>query len=189
MTKRIGTLCLALLLALGAAACGSRPMQKAEELAETLLPDMTPEVTASAAPETAVPSASPALADTVTTRDVLDAVRDVDPDAMENPVRTYLAAAKVLSFCQAGGPEKGDFEKDVRDYLAAMDGDQRAAFRKSAQSVLELAQRIAKGDVEPDELEQNLSDYDGDWRDIDPVTFQHENLKTFADALTKDDQA
>ncbi len=184
MMKRILCMALALVLALGAAACGSRPMQKAEETVESLIPDMTPEVPASAAPETAMPSATPTMESSLTTRDVLDSIRDVDPDAMDNPVATYLAAARVLTFCEAGGPTKADFAQDVRDYFADMDDDRRATFEKSARSVLELAQRIAKGDVEQDELERNLADADDDWRNIDPVTFQHENLKTFVDALT-----
>ena len=184
MMKRILCMALAMLAVLSLAACGSRPMQKAEETVESLVPDMTPEVTASAVPESAMPSATPAMESSLTTRDVLDTIRDVDPDAMDNPAATYLAAARVLTFCQDGGPAGPDFEKDVRDYFAGMDDDRRAAFEKSARSVLELAQRIAKGDVEPDELEQNLSDTGDDWRSIDPVTFQHDNLKTFVDALT-----
>ena len=184
MMKRILCMALTLIAALSLAACGSRPMQRAEETVESLVPKMTPEVTASAAPETTMPSASPAMDNDLTTRDVLDSIRDVDPDAMDNPAATYLAAARVLTFCQEGGPAGPDFEKDVQDYFKDMDEEHRAAFEESARSVLELAQRIAKGDVEPDELEQNLKDYGDDWKNIDPVTFQHENLKTFVDALT-----
>ena len=183
MMKRILCMALTLIAALSLAACGSRPMQKAEETVESLVPDMTPEVTASAAPETAMPSATPAMENELTTRDVLEAIRDTDPDAMD-PVKTYMAAASVLTFCQEGGPAKADFDKEVKDYFENMDDESRAAFEKSARSVLELAQRIASGDVEPDELEQNLKDSDSDWRNIDPVTFQHDNLKTFVDTLT-----
>ena len=184
MMKRILCFGMALVLALGLAACGSRPVQEAEEAVESLMPtdDLTNE-TMTPAVETPEMSGAPE-ARKLTTTDVLDSSRDAEPDELGTPVMTYAAAARVLAFCEDGGADRADFQQEVRSYFEKLDGEQRERFRKSAQAVTELAQRIAQGDVEQSELEQNLADTDTDWRDFDPVNFQHENLKKFVDALT-----
>ena len=184
MTKRILCLTLVLALALPAAACGSRPMQEMEEAVESVLP--TAEPTRETAPPIETPAATETPAETEqTVSDVLDAIRDAKPDEAATPVTTYLAAARVLLFCEAGGAQRQDFAQEVKDWVGRLDAGEREDFIASARAVAELAQRIAQGDVEQSELEENLAGSDTGWEDFDPVNFQHENLQRFVDVVTQ----
>ena len=169
MMKRI--LCAALMLTalLSLSACGDT-MRKAEDIVESVLPSMTvaptevPEAFSSVAPETPEPREADSVAD------VLNLIRDADPDGM---FMNYPAAAKVLTFCADGGTGRDTFERDVKAYFKTLDDAQREEFRAKFDSVMILAENIAKGDVEQSDLEK------ADLKDFDPVAFQHENLETF----------
>ena len=171
MMKR--TLCTALMLAamLSLAACG-RTARRAEEIVESVIPTMTaaptaaPEAFSSAAPETPDGHAAAPVTD------VLAAIRGCDVD--DAALMQYPAAAKVLTFCADGGTERNTFERDVKAYFNTMDDAQREEFRARFDSVMTLAQNIAKGDVEQTDLEQ-----DDDLKNFDAVNFQHENLEAF----------
>ena len=169
MMKR--TLCMALALAalFSLAACG-RTMRRAEEAVESILPTMTaapteqPEAFSSAAPETPNPKEAASVTD------VLNLIRDAEADGA---LMNYPAAAKVLTFCADGGTERDTFERDVKAYFKTLDDAQREEFRAKLDSVLTLAESIARGDVEQSDLEK------ADLKDFDPVAFQHDNLETF----------
>ena len=169
MMKRI--LCAALMLTalLSLAACG-RTMRKAEEIVESVMPSMTvtptnePEAFSSVAPEAPDPKEAASVTD------VLNLIRDADPDGM---LMNYPAAAKVLTFCADGGTERETFERDVKAYFKTLDDAQKEEFRAKLDSVLTLAESIARGDVEQSDLEK------ADLRDFDPVAFQHDNLEAF----------
>ena len=184
MNNRILCLTLALSLALPLAACGSRPMQEMEEAVESVLPTAEPvKETASPLPETPDVTMMPEEAD-LSVEDVLESIRDAKADEAGTAVMTYVAAARVLTFCQKGGAQRADFQQDVKAWIDRLDGEAREAFIASARAVAELAQRIAQGDVERSELEEHLADSDTDWEDFDPVSFQHENLQRFVDVVT-----
>ena len=167
MMKRI--LCAALMLA----ACG-RTMRKAEEIVESVMPSMTvtptaePEAFSSAAPETPDPHEAASVTD------VLNMIRDAENEDGAGVLMNYPAAAKVLTFCADGGTERETFERDVKAYFKTLDDAQKEAFRAKLDSVLTLAENIAKGDVEQSDLEK------AELKDFDPVAFQHDNLETFS---------
>ena len=172
MMKRF--LCMALIFSAlcSLAACG-RTMRKAEEIVESVMPSMTvpptaePDAFSSAAPETPDPHEAASVTD------VLNRIRDADPEDGAGVLANYPAAAKALTFCADGGTERDTFERDVKAYFKTMDDAQREEFRARFDAVMTLAENIAKGDVEQSELEKaNLKDFD-------PVAFQHENLETF----------
>ena len=172
MMKRI--LCAALMLTalLSLAACG-RTMRKAEDIAESMLPTMTaaptsePEAFSSVAPETPDPHEAASVTD------VLNMIRDAENEDGAGVLMNYPAAAKVLTFCADGGTERETFERDVKAYFKTLDDAQKEEFRAKLDSVLTLAENIAKGDVEQSDLEK------ADLKDFDPVAFQHDNLEAF----------
>ena len=185
MMKRFLCLMTALTLSLGLAACGSRTARDVREAVESVLPTVDP------ARETMTPAAeTPEISDMpredgLSVRDVMESIREAKPEELDTPVTTYAAAARVLTFCQEGGAKQSDFEQEVRDWVKGLSGEEREAFIASARAVSELAQRIAQGDVEQSELEEALADSDANWRDFDPVNFQHENLERFVEVVTK----
>ena len=172
MMKRF--LCMALIFAAlcSLAACG-RTMRKAEEIVESVMPSMTvtptaePEAFSSVAPETPDPHEAASVTD------VLSMIRDAEPEDGAGVLMNYPAAAKVLTFCADGGTKRETFERDVKAYFKTMDDAQKEEFRAKLDSVLTLAENIAKGDVEQSDLEK------ADLKDFDPVAFQHDNLETF----------
>ena len=198
--KRMLCVTLALVMVLALAACGSRPAQEAEDAVESMMPTMEP--TETDAMETMMPDASadpeangnfPHPDDAegdeeLSTRDVLDAIANVEDDGAGATLSTYAAAAKVLNFCKQGGPAKAGFRDEVKDYFQNMSAEKRTAFTAGYEAVVTLAQNIAKGDVEQSELEQNLTDAGVKLDPIDPVNFEHENLVTFAEAILSQTQ-
>ena len=178
--KRFLCMALALSALCSLAACG-RTMRKAEEIVESVMPSMTvppttePEAFSSVAPETPDPHEAASVTD------VLNTIRDAEPEDTAGVLANYPAAAKALTFCADGGTERDTFERDVKAYFKTMDDAQREEFRAKFDAVMTLAENIAKGDVEQSDLEK------ADLKDFDPVAFQHDNLemftKTVRDAL------
>ena len=175
--KRILCMALALAALCSLAACG-RTMRKAEEIVESVLPSMTmkpttePEALSSVEPETPDPHEAASVTD------VLNMIRDAEPEDAAGVLMNYPAAAKVLTFCADGGTERDTFERDVKAYFRTMDDAQREEFRTRFDSVMTLAENIAKGDVEQSDLEKT------DLKDFDPVAFQHDNLEAFSKTVT-----
>lgn len=119
--------------------------------------------------------------------DALDAIRDYDPDHVDSAVMRYAAAAKLLSFCKNTERAAEELKDEIRSYFKDMSDTEKADFRERYEDVAALAQSIARGDVEQSELDTMLKDADVKLEELDPVTFQHENLtdldETIRDAV------
>ena len=119
--------------------------------------------------------------------DALDAIRDYDPEHVDSAVMRYAAAAKLLTFCKNTERTAEDLKDEIRAYFKDMSDTEKADFRERYEDVAALAQSIARGDVEQSELDTMLRDTDVKLEELDPVTFQHENLtdldETIRDAV------
>ena len=95
----------------------------------------------------------------------------------------YSAAATLLNFCKAGGPDQDHFREDVKDYIDKLDDDGKEAFRGQYEAVSGLADQITKGDVTMEDTNAALVDADVTLEDFDPLAFEHAQLDAFNDAV------
>ena len=173
---------LMLALAMLLAGCGTmKPV-------ETTVPTEEPEMLETMPPEgseTVIPEAP--HVDETRVADALDAIRDYDPAHVDSAVMRYAAAAKLLNFCKNTERAAEDLKNEIRAYFKDMSDTEKADFRERYEDVAALAQSIARGDVEQSELDNMLRDADVKLEELDPVTFQHENLtdldETIRDAV------
>ena len=169
--KKLMTLMLVLTMVPVLAACGMRkPVETAAPTdmpAETAaMPEMTDDLT-----ETETPKAEGS-----DVADALNAIRDYDPENLDAAVMRYAAAAKVLTFCRDTEKSAAQLKDDIRAYFERMSVEEKAAFSARYEDVAELAQSIARGDVEQSELDTMLSDAHVQMEPVDPVNFAHQNL-------------
>ena len=181
--KKIMTLLLALAMVFALAACGDATRTDAST--ESAVPETT-DADATDTPVEDVPEAVesmvPQMSD-ITVKDVLDRVHDYHEETVGSSLQLYSAAATLLNFCKAGGPNQERFAEDVKDYVDKLDDDAKAAFQKQYEAVAQLADGITKGDVTMDEVNSALVDTDTSLEDFDPLAFEHEQLDAFNDAV------
>ena len=181
--KRITTLLLALVLVFALAACGT--MTGTDAATESTMPETTDAAATDTpiedAPE-AVESMVPQMSD-ITVKDVLDRVHDYHNETAGSSLQLYSAAATLLNFCKAGGPNQENFQQDVKDYIDKLDADAKEGFRAQCEAVTGLAEQITKGDVTMDDVNGVLVDSDVSLEDFDPLAFEHEQLDAFNAAV------
>ena len=181
--KRIVTLLLALVMVFALAACGD--MTKPDAAEESAMPETT-DAAATDTPVSVVPEAVESMVpqmNDITVKDVLDRVVDYHEATAGSSLQLYSAAATLLNFCKAGGPNQESFQQDVKDYVGKLDADAKEAFRGQYEAVAGLADQITKGDVTMDEVNGVLVDTDASLEDFDPLAFEHAQLDAFNDAV------
>ena len=181
--KKLMTLLLALAMVFALAACGDAT--KTDAATESAVPETT-DAAATDTPIEDVPEAMESMVpqmNDITVKDVLDRVHDYHEETVGSSLQLYSAAATLLNFCKAGGPNQETFRQDVKDYIDALDDEGKAAFRAQFEAVAGLADRITKGDVTMDEVNGTLVDTDVTLEDFDPLAFEHEQLDAFLDAV------
>ena len=181
--KKLMTLLLALVMAFALAACGDATKTDADT--ESAVPETTDaaqtDTPIEEIPE-AVESMVPQMSD-ITVKDVLDRVHDYHAETAGSSLQQYSAAATLLNFCKAGGPDQERFREDVKDYIDQLDEEGKAAFKDQYEAVADLADRITKGDVTMDDVNGTLVDTDVSMEDFDPLAFEHAQLDAFNDAV------
>lgn len=182
--KKLMMLLLAMTMVLALAACGmDKPVETAAPtdlpMETETLPEMTDELMEMETPEVETEESDVA--------DALDAIRDYEPEGLDAAVMRYAAAAKVLTFCKNTERSAAQLKEDIKAYFKDMSQEERAAFAERYEEVAELAQSIARGDVEQSELDNMLSEAHVHLDPVDPVNFAHQNLtdldETIRDAV------
>ena len=181
--KKLMTLLLALVMVFGLAACGT--MTGTDAAKESATPETT-DAAATDTPAEDVPEAAesmvPQMSD-ISAKDVLDRVHDYHEETVGSSLQLYSAAATLLNFCKAGGPDEANFAQDVKDYVGKLDDAGKEAFRAQYEAVSGLAEQITKGDVTMDDVNSALVDSDVSLEDFDPLAFEHQQLDAFNDAV------
>ncbi len=181
--KRMMTLLLALVMVFALAACGN--MTGRDDANASAQPDAT-DAAATDNPVEEIPEAvesmTPQMND-ISVKDVLDRVHDYQEETAGSSLQLYSAAATLLNFCKAGGPDEASFKQDVKDYVGKLDDDAKEAFRAQYEAVSGLAEQITKGDVTMDDVNGTLQDADVSLEDFDPLVFEHQQLDAFNDAV------
>ena len=181
--KRIVTLLLALVMVFALAACGD--MTKPDAAEESAMPKTT-DAAATDTPVSDVPEAVESMVpqmNDITVKDVLDRVVDYHEATAGSSLQLYSAAATLLNFCKAGGPNQESFQQDVKDYVGKLDDEAKAVFKTQYEAVSALAEQITKGDVTMDDVNGALVDTDVSLEDFDPLAFEHEQLDAFNEAV------
>lgn len=181
--KRMMTILLALVMVFALAACGT--MNGNDAATESTMPETTDAAASDTPAENAseaVESMVPQMSD-ITVKDVLDRVHDYHEETVGSSLQLYSAAATLLNFCKAGGPNQETFQQDVKDYVANLDDEAKEAFRTQCEAVTGLADQITKGDVTMDEVNGVLVDTDVSLEDFDPLVFEHQQLDAFNEAV------
>ena len=181
--KRMMTLLLALVMVFALTACGDAT--RTDAATESTMPETTDAAVTDTpiedVPE-AVESMVPQMSD-ISVKDVLDRVHDYHEETVGSSLQLYSAAATLLNFCKAGGPDQENFQQDVKDYIDKLDDDAKEAFRAQCEAVAGLADQITKGDVTMDDVNGVLVDADVSLEDFDPLAFEHEQLDAFNDGV------
>ena len=177
------TLLLALVMVFALGACGT--MTKTDAATESAVPETT-DAAATDTPVEKVPQAVESMVpqmNDITVKDVLDRVHDYHEATAGSSLQLYSAAATLLNFCKAGGPDQESFRQDVQDYISKLDDGAKEAFRGQYEAVAALADQITKGDVTMDDVNAALVDTDVSLEDFDPLAFEHKQLEAFNDAI------
>ncbi|MBQ9044555.1 MAG: hypothetical protein IJ112_01255 [Oscillospiraceae bacterium] len=181
--KRMMTLLLALVMVFALSACGDAT--RTDAATESAVPETT-DAAATDTPIEDVPEAVESMApqmNDITVKDVLDRVHDYHEETVGSSLQMYSAAATLLNFCKAGGPDQDHFREDVKDYIDKLDDDGKEAFRGQYEAVSGLADQITKGDVTMEDTNAALVDADVTLEDFDPLAFEHAQLDAFNDAV------
>lgn len=181
--KRMMTLLLALVMVFALAACGN--MTGRDDANASAQPDAT-DAAATDTPAEDLPEAVESMApdmNNISVQDVLGRVRDYEEETVGSSLQLYSAAATLLNFCKAGGPDAETFQQDVKDYIGNLDDESKEAFRAQYEAVSGLAEQITKGDVTMDDVNGALQDADVSLEDFDPLVFEHQQLDAFNNAV------
>jgi hypothetical protein len=177
------TLLLALVMVFALAACGN--MNGPDNTHASAQPEAT-DAAATNSPAQELPEAVESMApdmNNISVADVLGRVHDYQEETVGSSLQLYSAAATLLNFCKAGGPNEPNFAQDVKDYIGNLDDQAKEAFRAQYEAVSGLADQITKGDVTMDDVNGALQDSDVSLEDFDPLVFEHQQLDAFNNAV------
>ncbi len=171
---------LLLVLTMALAACGmEKPVETAVPtdmpMETETLPEMTDDLTEPETPEVETGESDVA--------DALNAIRDYDPEGMDAAVMRYAAAAKVLTFCKNTDRTAAQLKEDIKAYFRNLSAEDKENFAARYDDVAELAQSIARGDVEQSELDNMLAEAHVQMDPVDPVNFAHQNLSDLDETI------
>lgn len=115
--------------------------------------------------------------------EVLNAVKGVQPESAGSGVREVEAAVMLLNFLRTDDAQDVSLAEQMQTWYQALDEQEQKAFNAAADSVLVLAQTIAKGDMTAEEVQVQLADSPLILDPVDPQAFPHDLLIKFAEAV------
>ena len=115
--------------------------------------------------------------------EVLNAVKGVQPESAGSGVREVEAAVMLLNFLRTDDAQDVSLTEQMQTWYQALDEQEQEAFNAAADSVLVLAQTIAKGDMTAEEVQVQLADSALILDPVDPQAFPHDLLIKFAEAV------